>query len=164
MVTIGIEFDGVNYNLVKEACVRRLATSGSDTCYLRHVDEEATEPISCAFNTRDARLRLVAVGDEAGHLSLFNASVECSMADACMPTLQPHHTWKAHHNTIFSVSWIDNDRKLVTGSGDTTGIVWDVETFKPLCTLAGHRGSIKSISAKHDLPSRLKTQSFANCI
>lgn len=59
--------------------------------------------------------------------------------------------WQAHSNTIFALSWMDNDRKMVTGSADYTAIAWDVVEPAKLGVFHGkngHSASIKGISVK----------------
>jgi WD40 repeat protein len=54
-------------------------------------------------------------------------------------------TFKPHDNAIMDLDFSDDDRLLVTGSGDQTCRVIDMLTQEPLHTLSGHSSSIKRV-------------------
>ena len=55
--------------------------------------------------------------------------------------------WQAHTNAVFDVEWLQQEDKILTGSGDQTIALHDVLTSSKLDTFKGHASSIKSISS-----------------
>jgi WD40 repeat protein len=53
-------------------------------------------------------------------------------------------------SAILSVAWSPDGRELVTGSQDTTAIVWDVTTGRALQTLSGQTASVSSVAWSPD--------------
>ena len=58
----------------------------------------------------------------------------------------------AHHNALFDLAWVAGERRLVTGSGDQTCKLFDVETKLELSSYHAHRGSVKSVSVRPGAP------------
>jgi WD40 repeat protein len=65
-------------------------------------------------------------------------------------------TWQGHENSIFTVQWHPDGTQLITGSGDRTARLWDVETQRTLNAFEGHTGTIKSISFYRPNPGKLQ--------
>ena len=58
---------------------------------------------------------------------------------------KPYLTFKPHDNAIMDLDFADDDRLLVTGSGDQTCRVIDMLTQETVHTLSGHSSSIKRV-------------------
>ena len=67
-------------------------------------------------------------------------------------------TLSGHSDTIESVSWSPDGKRLATGSLDKTAKVWDAETGKEVLTLSGHSDWVKSVAWSPDA-KRLATGS-----
>jgi hypothetical protein len=65
---------------------------------------------------------------------------------------------KGHNGAIYTLAFNHDGSRLVTGSGDNTAIVWNMETFKKIKTLEGHDDWIHTLAFNHD-GSRLVTGS-----
>lgn len=66
--------------------------------------------------------------------------------------------WRAHENAIFDVIWTDDDRHVVTASGDLSVAGWDVETHQRLFCFRDHHMSVKCV---RQLPESMFL--FASC-
>ena len=55
--------------------------------------------------------------------------------------------WQVHTNAVFDLEWLQQEEKILTGSGDQTIALHDIETCTKLDTFRGHSSSIKSISS-----------------
>jgi len=87
---------------------------------------------------RNGNLSLVA--DEEGQVSILDTSQQTS----------PITKWVAHDNAVFDALWIDNGRKIVTGSGDQSIKIWDVESRVCESSFSGHSCSVKSVTSFED--------------
>lgn len=105
---------------------------------------QPTLPFALKFGRTVAGAHRFAVADEEGTIALF----ELSASDASAHTLRCR--WDAHSNAIFDVAWLDDDRQLISASGDQTFRLWDVQTAQTLAVAKGHTGSIKSVAARED--------------
>eukprot|EP00478_Filoreta_tenera_P000721 GABV01000726.1.p1 GENE.GABV01000726.1~~GABV01000726.1.p1 ORF type:complete len:248 (-),score=70.09 GABV01000726.1:135-878(-) len=56
----------------------------------------------------------------------------------------------AHHEGYLSCCRFINDNKIVTSSGDSTCIYWDIETKTPEVIFADHIGDVMSVSVARD--------------
>jgi WD40 repeat protein len=57
---------------------------------------------------------------------------------------------KGHDNVVHSLAFSPDSKRLISGSGDRTAIVWDVSTRRPTRRLYGHSGTIKAIAFTSD--------------
>lgn len=91
--------------------------------------------------------KLLAVADEDGYVSIINTLKELptSLDDDSSPR-RPSAQWTAHNNAVFDLAWSNNDRWMLTASGDMTIKLWDTGYASKLATFAGHTGSVKAIS------------------
>lgn len=82
-----------------------------------------------------------------GHLALVADEAGCMTIIDTLKSEeeQIRQRWQGHSNAIFEGIWSDNDRKILSGSGDQTIRVWDVERSRMTHELRGHVGSVKSI-------------------
>ena len=76
----------------------------------------------------------VATCDESGNIYLISLENDSEIRSQMMP----------HTNSIFHVGWSNDDKYLLTASGDQSGGIWDIErlTGYKLCK---HTGSVKCI-------------------
>ncbi|KAK3775956.1 hypothetical protein RRG08_043641 [Elysia crispata] len=96
-------------------------------------------PLACAFAKMQQHQHIVGVVDEDGFLVLYN-TLKTGNASVIK-------TWQAHTNAVFDVEWLQQEDKILTGSGDQTIALHDVLTSSKLDTFKGHASSIKSISS-----------------
>jgi energy-coupling factor transporter ATP-binding protein EcfA2 len=60
------------------------------------------------------------------------------------------YTLEGHHSTVNSVNFSPDGKTLVSGSGDNTIKLWNVETGKEIRTLKGHDNLVNSVSFSPD--------------
>ncbi|KAJ9152862.1 hypothetical protein P3X46_026374 [Hevea brasiliensis] len=113
---------------------------------IEHNGDE-TPPLAISFGKTSKSSHILAVSDEDGYLSLFDARKK-------LPSHASHQEcsgksriseWVAHQNAIFDICWIKEDTSILTASGDQTIKVWDAQEEKCTGVLMGHTGSIKSM-------------------
>jgi len=63
------------------------------------------------------------------------------------------HTLQGHTGLVHSVAFSPDGKFIVTGSGDHTARLWDVQTGQLLLTLQGHTGSVSSVAFSPDRQS-----------
>ncbi|CAG5118383.1 unnamed protein product [Candidula unifasciata] len=106
-------------------------------------DGMSVPPLACAFAKMPQHQHVVSVVDEDGYLVLYNTHKTGQAAVI--------KTWQVHANAVFDLEWFSEENKLLTGSGDQTILLYDVETCQRQEIFRGHASSIKSISSKvHD--------------
>ena len=90
---------------------------------------------------------LLAVVDEEGFATILDtaAPLPQSLKEAQETGFRPPRQFVAHNNAVFDVCWCHDDERLVTASGDTTLVVWDVETGAARLQLKGHAASVKAV-------------------
>lgn len=110
-----------------------------------HGDE--TPPLALSFCQTSRYSYILAVSDEDGYVSLFDTRPKSSPSTSCRENADKARIgdWVAHQNAIFDISWIKEDTKILTASGDQTIRLWDVEKMKSTSVLMGHAGSVKSL-------------------
>ncbi|XP_050221272.1 uncharacterized protein LOC126671539 [Mercurialis annua] len=108
---------------------------------------ETTPPLAISFAKTSKNSHILAVSDEDGYLSLFDARNKFSCYEShqeCSDNARIAE-WAAHQNAIFDICWIKEDTNLLTASGDQTIKIWDAQEKKCVGVLMGHTGSIKSM-------------------
>ncbi|KNC47760.1 cell division cycle protein cdt2 [Thecamonas trahens ATCC 50062] len=105
-------------------------------------------PTAVKFAGRGASSSLLAVADEDGTVTVLDT------AGRNEATTQ-REWWIAHNNAIFDLAWAADARTIVTASGDQNCKLWDTETGLCKKVLAGHRGSVKSVTFAPGSPSLL---------
>ncbi|KAM0945844.1 putative transcription factor WD40-like family [Dioscorea sansibarensis] len=105
-------------------------------------------PLVVSFCKMSGNSHFLAVGDEDGFVSLYDTRQCLPSAASCMEKSGQARVfdWLAHTNAIFDVCWIKDDSHIVTASGDQSIKLWNAENRKCMGILAGHTGSVKSIS------------------
>eukprot|EP00941_MAST-03F_sp_MAST-3F-sp1_P004302 g4302.t1 len=110
---------------------------------------EEVPPFCSYFSTKALDGNALCVSDEDGFVEIFDSRRKnagfVSEDDVDNVAKYPRHRWLAHANAIFDLAWADNDSKVVTGSGDQTARLFDVQTGRLLLTFEGHNGSVKAV-------------------
>ncbi|GAA6000019.1 hypothetical protein JCM10207_006015 [Rhodosporidiobolus poonsookiae] len=112
-------------------------------------------PFALAF-THGAKAggkKVVAVADEEGMVSFLSADKDRWTRG---PT---RHSFQAHENAVFDLSWRDDDELLATASGDQTARLFDVRTQTCVGILSGHTCTVKSVTWDPHNPNLLSTAS-----
>ncbi|GAA5981733.1 hypothetical protein JCM11641_004229 [Rhodosporidiobolus odoratus] len=97
--------------------------------------------------------KVAAVADEEGMVSFLRADTERWTRG---PT---RHSFQAHDNAVFDLSWSEDDHFLATASGDQTVRLWDVSTQSCVGVLTGHTCTIKNVTWDPSHPHMLSTAS-----
>ena len=66
------------------------------------------------------------------------------------PLPQAIKTLKGHTDSVRSVSVTPDAKRAISGSGDNTCILWDLDTGQPIKTLKGHTSSVSAVSVTLD--------------
>ena len=74
--------------------------------------------------------------------TITNSNNECEAAEP--------FTLKGHSDTVCSVSFSPDGKRIVSGSRDKTLKVWDAQTGKETLTLKGHTSPVRSVSFSPD--------------
>lgn len=85
---------------------------------------------------------MVAVGYTNGVVRLFNYLSESLVC-----------TLKGHRSAITSLCYDDDGALLVTGSGDSDIVMWDLVTHTGVCRLRGHKDAVHGVGFISILPS-----------
>ncbi len=67
--------------------------------------------------------------------------------------------FKGHTNVVFGLAFSPDSKKLISGSGDTTAIIWDVASLRLLHLLRGHNAEVYAVGFTPD-GARVVTGSF----
>ncbi|MCR4321230.1 MAG: NB-ARC domain-containing protein [Candidatus Brocadiaceae bacterium] len=110
----------------------------------------AAHPLFCiqqAYNSANAG----SVHDTASKIIENNMGTRTILHNkSSLPPFNPHpgtlHTLEGHTREVSTVSLTPDGRRAVSGSGDSTLRVWDVESGQWLRTLEGHTGSVHAVS------------------
>lgn len=81
---------------------------------------------------------LIAVGDEEGSIHLIDSSTSSQFS-------KTHVRFRVHRNAVMDVTFSSDDYVLATASGDQTARVVDMQTQQTMCTLSGHKSSVKQV-------------------
>ena len=57
---------------------------------------------------------------------------------------------KGHDNVVYALAFSPDGKRLISGSGDKTAIVWDLTTLQQVHRLSGHTEAIKAVAFTHD--------------
>ncbi|KAJ3385250.1 hypothetical protein HDU92_003137 [Lobulomyces angularis] len=115
------------------------------------IDETAlyySAPFQICYNNSKNDGKLLAVVEESGFLDIIDTRFANN--DPAY-SLEHRNRWQVNENAVFDVCWSLDDLSILTGGGDRTAMVWDVETRLLKNKFVAHESSIKSISANpHD--------------
>jgi WD40 repeat protein len=57
---------------------------------------------------------------------------------------------RGHEDVVFALAFAPDGKRLLSGSGDKTAIIWDMATGQPIHRLSGHAKDIKSVAFAND--------------
>ncbi|GAA5887296.1 hypothetical protein JCM5296_004593 [Sporobolomyces johnsonii] len=99
-------------------------------------------PFALAFSqaSKAGGKQVVAVADEEGSVSFLGGEKDEWTAGPS------RHSFRAHANAVFDLSWSRDDQLLATASGDQTVRLWDTKTQTCVAVLSGHTCTIKNVS------------------
>eukprot|EP00871_Galdieria_phlegrea_P001067 jgi/Galph1/1961/GphlegSOOS_G629.1 len=121
---------------------------------------------SIKFSKKACNGRALACVDEEGYLTVLDTRAWCDMQikqnDTKSYRIEAESTTAVggssktraaisvlvHQNAVFDVCWLGDDENIATASGDQTVRITDTTTWKPVCSLSGHRGSVKVVREK----------------
>ncbi|BGP40458.1 hypothetical protein JCM10450v2_004440 [Rhodotorula kratochvilovae] len=120
-----------------------------------HPGRNFAPPFALAFShaAKQGQRKVVAVSDEEGKVSFLNGDEDQWAAGPS------RHSFQAHDNAVFDITWSNDDQLLATASGDHTVRLWDAPTQSCVGVLAGHTCTIKSVSFDPHNPHMLSTAS-----
>ncbi|XP_020574066.1 denticleless protein homolog B isoform X1 [Phalaenopsis equestris] len=112
-------------------------------------ENNPSPPLALSFCKNSGKSHILAVSDEEGFVSCYDTRKRLRSQPACLDKTAEARVseWVAHENAIFDICWIKDDSHLLTASGDQTIKIWNAERRKCIGLLAGHTGSVKSISS-----------------
>ncbi|KAJ3327116.1 hypothetical protein HDU76_012356, partial [Blyttiomyces sp. JEL0837] len=97
--------------------------------------------------------KYLAIADEEGSVLIVDTTAENMGLEG---TAEDRYEWSAHSNAVFEICWTQDDKHIVTASGDRCARLWDIETRKSICAMgggpnAGHGSSLKTVAQNpHD--------------
>ncbi|KAI5067067.1 hypothetical protein GOP47_0017595 [Adiantum capillus-veneris] len=111
-------------------------------------------PLAISFGKTVEHSHLLAVADEEGFVSIFNTcrKLPSSLNAPRLTDSTRKEFWLAHSNAIFDICWAQDDRHMLTASGDQTVRLWDIEARAGLGVMKGHSGSVKSLCVHPSQP------------
>ncbi|CAH1792154.1 unnamed protein product [Owenia fusiformis] len=95
-------------------------------------------PFACSFSRVSGCGHMIAIVDEDGAVCIYDTNISGPRANKL--------EWLAHNNAVFDVTWVEQENKLLTASGDQTISLWDVDTTSCLGLFKGHSSSVKSVN------------------
>eukprot|EP00250_Pteridium_aquilinum_P025937 c31928_g1_i1 orf=3-488(-) len=106
-------------------------------------------PLAISFGKTVKHSHLLAVSDEEGFVSIFDTfrKLPSSLNAPLLTGSARKELWLAHSNAVFDICWVQDDRHMLTASGDQTVRLWDIEARAGLGVMKGHSGSVKSLCA-----------------
>jgi WD40 repeat protein len=57
---------------------------------------------------------------------------------------------KGHTDVVFGLAFSQDSKRLISGSGDNTAIIWDVESLRPVRRLEGHEDHVYAVAFTPD--------------
>ena len=107
--------------------------------------------MTCAFEPTKGEL--VACGGLDNLCSIYKINTS---SDGQVPYGQPiraHKELAAHDGYLSCCRFFDRGSKIVTSSGDSTCIMWDIPTASSLSIFADHNGDVMSVSMNPQDPN-----------
>jgi WD40 repeat protein len=104
--------------------------------------------LSCSSRSNGT---FVNVCDESGYCTYLHMKCSTKQAEPIY-SFESTSRFHAHGNAIFDIQFISSlhDSQFITGSGDQTVAIWDVETKNRLGNCKGHIGSVKTVRIRGD--------------
>ena len=112
--------------------------NGYTTNKLKAIPLRSSWVMTCAYAPSGS---FVACGGLDNLCSIYKLNLKSDSLDNKMA-----HRELAHHEGYLSCCRFIDDSEIITSSGDSTCILWDVETKTPKLTFSDHTGDVMSVS------------------
>lgn len=122
-----------NFLLKKLSCV-------TEDVFVLDGEEYDVPPFAAKFCSVPKCRNILAISSEDGEVLLLNTNYRAKKSLI--------KRWKAHHNAIFDLCWLNDEYKLITVSGDHQAILWDPTNEQKLAIFKGHSSSIKCVACQ----------------
>ncbi len=106
--------------------------------------------IFVSMRTKDGTIPLGAAVNSSGNTKADVGRQTAAAAPAKAKFGEPIRTFSGHDDGIRSVAFSPDGRRALTGSNDSTAILWDVDTGKQVHTFKGHDNVICSVAFSPD--------------
>ncbi|XP_019852720.1 PREDICTED: denticleless protein homolog [Amphimedon queenslandica] len=123
--------------------LQRFKCISEDSVFFYGREGEPVPPFACKFSPSGLHGNLLVTADEDGSIKLLN-----SQKPAQHSLIKE---WKGHKNAIFDFAF-SGSTHLVTGSGDSKLVQWDINDCTALRRFKGHTGSVKSVDIDESNP------------
>ena len=94
---------------------------------------------ACKFSPSPGYEHMVALANEEGKVAIQNTKL--------VGKSRPIQGFQAHGNAVFDICWSPHSNKMITGSGDQSCVLWDLDgaIVEPISKFTGHVASVKTV-------------------
>jgi len=105
--------------------------------------------IAARLEASEKSARTIALNTKRGELAVGFS--DCFIRVYDMDTLEQKHEWRAHENSVFTLTYTPDQNYLMSGSRDARLRVWDATTgYKPAAEVVAHMFAINNIAFSRD--------------
>lgn len=133
------------HNLVSASQDGKLIVwNGRTTNKLRMIPLKSSWVMTCAYAPSG---NFVACGGLDNLCSVFSLAEDDAAAGGLDKEVHPKHELRSHEGYLSSCRFLD-DGKLITSSGDSTCMLWDVQQSTPIMMFDAHSSDVMSVSVQ----------------